>query len=245
MKVSLLVLVGFVSVCVSLPHEFPPHLLRASLRVSPYAECKISSVQSYPAGAHHHWVWHDNHVATQETLTKLVDDYLAHDIKVGAVDVDSTWSTGFNNFKFEKSKYPDPQGMVNNFHSKNVRIILWATSMIDTDSDNYGYARNHSYCVRNAMKQPMKPIHWWHGDGCLLDYTNSEAVEWWHSQLDYVLDLGIDGWKCDGTDPYIMELVLPHGNDGKVLSYRKYADLYYSDFLDYSRRKLGADRLIV
>ena len=27
---------------------------------------------------------------------------------------------------------------------------------------------------------------WWHGKGGLLDYTNKEAVEWWHSQMDEV-----------------------------------------------------------
>ena len=34
--------------------------------------------------------------------------------------------------------------------------------------------------------------------------------------MDLVLDLGIDGWKCDGTDPYILELVEAHGYNGTV-----------------------------
>ncbi len=43
------------------------------------------------------------------------------------------------------------------------------------------------------------PCARWHGEGGLLDYTNPEAVQWWHSQMDNVLSLGIDGWKVDGT----------------------------------------------
>ena len=27
---------------------------------------------------------------------------------------------------------------------------------------------------------------WWHGAGGLLDYTNEEAVQWWHGQIDQV-----------------------------------------------------------
>jgi len=28
---------------------------------------------------------------------------------------------------------------------------------------------------------------WWHGKGGLIDYTNKEALEWWHSQMDKVV----------------------------------------------------------
>lgn len=34
--------------------------------------------------------------------------------------------------------------------------------------------------------------------------------------MDKMLDLGIDGWKCDGTDPYILELAGAKGYGGPV-----------------------------
>lgn len=43
-----------------------------------------------------------------------------------------------------------------------------------------------------------------------------QAVAWWHKQMDQMLDLGIDGWKCDGTDPYIIELAGAKGYGGPV-----------------------------
>ncbi len=59
-----------------------------------------------------------------------------------------------------------------------------------------------------------------------------------------MLALGIDGWKCDGTDPYIMELVVPHGHSG-VITRTQYSNSYYGDFFNYTRSKLGSDRLIM
>ncbi len=53
------------------------------------------------------------------------------------------------------------------------------------------------------------------GHGCLLDYFNPAALAWWHSQLDILLDHGADGWKIDGTDPYILELVTPRAYGGR------------------------------
>ena len=58
-------------------------------------------------------------------LTKLYileKTYLSHTLfiyyfyfsKVGAVDIDSGWSTGFNNFIFDTDKYPNASAMVLN-----------------------------------------------------------------------------------------------------------------------------------
>lgn len=44
--------------------------------------------------------------------------------------------------------------------------------------------------------------------------------------MDKALDLGIDGWKNDGTDPFIMEYLFPKSHAGPI-TYRQYADAYY------------------
>lgn len=69
------------------------------------------------------------------------------------------------------------------------------------------------------------------------------AVQWWHAQMDNVLDIGIDGWKCDGTDPFVLEFIYPRGYGGAV-SAHQYGHMYYRDFLFYSRTK-NPDALIM
>lgn len=176
-------------------------------------------------------------------MISYAQEYLSYGVKVGAVDIDSGWSTGYNNFEFNTVKYPNASEMIQFFHSKNIRIILWVTSMIDTDSSNYQEAHDNEYMIRDVLgKQAV--FSWWHGKGGLIDYSNPTALKWWHSQMDKVLELGIDGWKCDGTDPYILELVVPLGHDG-VVTRRQYSDYYYGDFFNYTRNKLGTDTLIM
>jgi len=60
-----------------------------------------------------------------------------------------------------------------------------------------------------------------------------------------VLELGIDGWKCDGTDPYILEVPGATGYDGKHISRKEYSEAYYGDFFDYTRERYGTDHLIM
>lgn len=58
--------------------------------------------------------------------------------------------------------------------------------------------------------------------------------------MDQVLDIGLDGWKCDGTDPLLIRLTpWPYSGTSKtnIVSYRKYATLYYGDFYNYTNVK--------
>ncbi|CAI8035554.1 Myogenesis-regulating glycosidase [Geodia barretti] len=212
----------------------------------------------YPEWAHYHWlanchcsfsklllcrVWLSNDRASQASMTQYAQQYLDHGIKVGAVDIDSGWSTGFNNFIFDAEKYPNATTMVDFFHSKDIKIILWATSMIDTDSTNYDEANSKGYLIRDVLGKEAV-FSWWHGKGGLLDYTNPDAVDWWHHQMDKALVYGIDGWKCDGTDPYILELILPLGKRG-IVTRKQYSDAYYGDFFNYTRKQRGNETLIM
>ena len=111
--------------------------------------------------------------------------------------------------------------------------------MVNNDSSNFNEGKEKGYYLNDG-----KLIKWWHGSGALLDYSYPDAVDWWHKQMDMVLDIGIDGWKCDGTDPYVFELVVAKGHQG-VITYREYADYYYRDFLFYTRKKRGPSALIM
>jgi len=60
-----------------------------------------------------------------------------------------------------------------------------------------------------------------------------------------LLDIGVDGWKCDGTDPYIFELAPEaYGYKGRITE-REYANYYYRDFFYYTQKKRGPSSLIM
>src|SRR5688572_5675530 len=77
----------------------------------------------WPEWVFSHWVWEDE--GTAASATALVDDYLAHDIPVGAIIIDSPWETGYNTFEWDETLYPNAQAMIDNFHSKNVKVLMW------------------------------------------------------------------------------------------------------------------------
>ncbi|UCD84733.1 MAG: hypothetical protein JSU92_00665 [Deltaproteobacteria bacterium] len=196
----------------------------------------------WPEWAFHHWVWEDE--STQESATALVDGYLERDIQVGAIIIDSPWETGYNTFEFDPDLYPDPQGMIDYFHSKGVRVFLWITSTINIDTELYSYAREMGYFMRKD-EVTEAVVEWWKGDGGLIDFFNPEALTWWHGLVDKALALGIDGWKCDGTDYHaLLGDALYSPGLGRRVERIEYSHAYYRDFFDYTREKLGEDRII-
>ena len=152
------------------------------------------SQSPYAPWAHYHWIWWDHANENQSSLLQLVHDYQSYDIPVGAINFDSAWPDKYQNFIWNKQKFPDAKSLIDTIHSMNIKVILWITSTINNDSTNFNEGLKNGYYLNNG-----ELVHWPHGNAAILDYSNPKAVEWWHSQLDYVLDLGIDGWKCDYT----------------------------------------------
>ena len=197
----------------------------------------------WPEWIFHHWIWEGE--GTSTSARQIVADYTSHGIPVGAIIIDSPWETDYNTFKPDSNLYPDMQAMINEFHAKNIHVLLWVTGFIDTSAHplyEYG-ASNHYFMQASAAGGPAK-LSWWKGYGSLIDLYNPAAVAWFKGLMDNVINMGIDGWKCDGSDfsslnaqysPYL-GTNMPSRND--------YSAKYYQLFHDYTRQKLGNTRAI-
>ncbi len=195
----------------------------------------------WPAWVFSHWIWEGE--GTTQSATQIADDYLAHDIPVGAIIIDSPWETEYNTFVVDDSLYPGVQGMVDYFHSKNIKVLFWITGIIDTNVHPLydSIAALGYFMQQNATDGPAL-VDWWKGTGSIIDWYNPDAVAWWKSMMDPILDLGIDGWKCDGTDYYAIGAKYSPYLAANV-SRLNYSHSYYQLFHDYTRERLGNKRV--
>jgi hypothetical protein len=185
------------------------------------------------------WVWEDD-INTETAVRELVQGYRDRDIPVGAVIIDSPWETAYNTFIVDTTRYPDMRGLIDDLHEQDVRVLLWITSLINVrsrDGLNTGQASNYQEAYdRGFFVNEGQVFKWWKGEGSFIDYTNPAAVDWWHSQMDTALSLGIDGWKVDAGNR-----MFPHvakGHD-RLMTKKEYSHLYYRDFYTYTREVLG------
>jgi alpha-glucosidase (family GH31 glycosyl hydrolase) len=80
---------------------------------------------NYQKWAHYHWVWLKNGDGNQANETSFIQGYKDNNIPVGALNIDSTWATQFNNFVVDTNKFPDFKGMIADFHAQDIKVILW------------------------------------------------------------------------------------------------------------------------
>ena len=135
----------------------------------------------YAEWAHYHMVWLENSHSNQIDIQNMFNDYMNYNIQFGIVNIDSRWATNFNTFIFNPTTFPNIREMLDGFRAKKMHIVLWMTSMVNIDSPNYDYAQTHGYLFNKTLK-------WWHGNGRLLNYFNENAVNWWHDQIERLLD---------------------------------------------------------
>lgn len=190
-----------------------------------------------------HWIWEDE--GTTASAEKLADDYLAHGIPVDAIIIDSPWETGYNTFEWDSGYYPGAAEMINRFHAKNIKVLLWITGVVNINEQPlYDSLNALNYFMQTNKNSGAGVFHWWKGDGSLFDFWNPETEKWIKKGMDNLLDMGIDGWKCDGTDYYSLFTPYSPGAD-KNISRNDYSKMYYQFFHDYSKQKRGKDAVIM
>jgi len=185
----------------------------------------------YPLWYHEHLVW--EHHGTQDSAKAFVKGFTDRDIPVGIVNIEPRWSTALVTYDPHPDLYPDMKEMIDYFHDQGIKVLVWTTCMLNEDAPTFAYAREQGYLVSGG-----RTVSWWLGNGAFIDYSNPEAVEWWHRQMDIMLDMGADGWKVDGAEPYIV-LLIPSVGKGGLLTWPKYKKMMYDDFYYYTKEKTG------
>ena len=181
----------------------------------------------YPVWTHEHWVWEND--GDEDSAKAFALAFLERDIPVGVLNIDRPWATGVGDFVPHPDLYPNMDKLAAWCHDNGMKITIWTTCMINEDADNFAYAKEKGYFLSDGKTQK-----WWAGTGAMIDYSNPEAVAWWESEMDKAFALGIDGWKLDGADPYVM-LLLPAYGKGGLMGWKQYQKLQYDHFYYYSK----------
>lgn len=104
--------------------------------------------------------------------------------------------------------WQNPQAMITDAHSKGIKMILWQIPVLKENFDTnpstppQQHVNDRTYAQTQGYTVPgyRIPTGQWFGDSLVPDFTNAAATSWWMSKRDYLFDIGVDGFKTDGSE---------------------------------------------
>ena len=170
---------------------------------------------------------------TQAEVMRQADLHREHDIPIGSIVIEA-WSDESTFHVWRDAQYtpredggpmrladftfpaegawPDPKGMVDELHSRDIALLLWQIPLIKLRPHPRGQARHDAdAAVRDGVLirepgpdgrlRPYRNRGWWFPLGLMPDLTDERAAQWWTEKRRYLVDeLGIDGFKTDGGE---------------------------------------------
>lgn len=126
---------------------------------------------------------------TQAELMENAYGYKNRDIPVDLFVQDwKYWGdTGWNSMEFDKVKYPDPQGMINELHELGYKLMISVWSRVEHGTPLGDDIEEKGYFIPGT--------EW-------IDYFDPEASQYyWEHFRDSLVVMGFDGWWFDATEP--------------------------------------------
>jgi alpha-D-xyloside xylohydrolase len=208
-----------------------------------------------PRWAYEPWAWEDNG-NTQSSTTNLINGYLSRDIPVGAVIVDSPWSTAYMSFAFNTSRYPDPAGMISDLRAQGVQVVCWMVGMINQSASDvplskhplFDYARTNGLCLKEGTST-NDVFSYWKGTGLGVDFSNPTAVNWFMTNMSSsLISMGVRGFKVDVSNDYLSSTVKTTPGSvfgGATITRAQHTEYYYASVCDWIRSQTANEGIII
>lgn len=169
----------------------------------------------------------------------------------GSVLVVEAWSDEATFYRFNKhGEWPHPEKMIQTLKEKGIHTVLWQIPVLKKMEkgkshpvlkEDIEYAIKRDLCVKNQDGSLYRiPEEHWFSGSLLPDFSKKETRDWWFSKRQYLLDMGVDGFKTDGGEFVLTdEAAVEDGRTGKELR-----NAFAEDYIRAYEEFVGAERVL-
>ena len=148
------------------------------------------------------------------------------------------------NFDWDKSKFPDPEGLLKKLHDRGLKVCVWINSYIGQKSPLFEEGAKNGYFIKNEDGSVWQWDKWQAGMA-IVDFTNPEATKWYQGYLKKLVAMGVDCFKTDFGERIPTEGVKYYDGSDPELMHNYYTYLYNKAVYDVLVETKGADQAIL
>ena len=154
-------------------------------------------------------------------------------------------------FDFSESPWPDPGQMIQQLHNAGKKLLLWQAPVYKQLEPGEKPNRQNALDWEEAIKQKLCvcfsdgtpyriPQGKWFPGSMVPDFTNPAARASWFGKRQYLLDMGVDGFKTDGGEfIHSTDVKFYDGSTGQQGINR-----YPRDYTESYRDFIGSERVL-
>jgi len=138
-----------------------------------------------------------NKYNTQEELLGVAHKYRQMHIPADNIVQDWFWWYTMGEPVFDKARYPDPPGMVDDLHKSNFHLMISFWPFIRPGTKTYEDMDQKGFFIDRTKVVSFHPARM-----ALYDAFNPEARKYYWNLMDQALfKIGVDAWWLDTTEP--------------------------------------------
>ncbi len=182
----------------------------------------------------------------EKTVLEFVDGMAERNIPLSVFHFDCRWMKELEwcNFDWDKSKFPDPEGLLKKLHDRGLKICVWINSYIGQKSPLFEEGAKNGYFIKNEDGSVWQWDRWQAGMA-IVDFTNPEATKWYQGYLKKLVAMGVDCFKTDFGERIPTEGVKYDDGSDPELMHNYYTYLYNKAVYDVLVETKGADEAIL
>lgn len=182
----------------------------------------------------------------EKTVLEFVDGMAERNIPLSVFHFDCRWMKELEwcNFDWDKSKFPDPEGLLKKLHDRGLKICVWINSYIGQKSPLFEEGAKNGYFIKNEDGSVWQWDRWQAGMA-IVDFTNPEATKWYQGYLKKLVAMGVDCFKTDFGERIPTEGVKYYDGSDPELIHNYYTYLYNKAVYDVLVETKGADEAIL
>ncbi len=182
----------------------------------------------------------------EKTVLEFVDGMAERNIPLSVFHFDCRWMKELEwcNFDWDRSKFPDPEGLLKKLHDRGLKICVWINSYIGQKSPLFEEGAKNGYFIKNEDGSVWQWDKWQAGMA-IVDFTNPEATKWYQGYLKKLVAMGVDCFKTDFGERIPTEGVKYYDGSDPELMHNYYTYLYNKAVYDVLVETKGADEAIL